>query len=370
MVTPHPLTAPLFACEFSRPAPMRSLPTGRTAAPPLLAITSDPHHIAGPFVVTTLPEAALLHGWPAETRYGARLALAQLPVVSGWLWCIASLATLVLLTWPLLYLPTALAAALHAALAPICTVFRALSMLADEVVVAVAVLLIDAVAVLQCVVLGGAMPEGGLPALLAVGPKALAAAEDARDRSAALRLAYTAAWSPLKEELIFRCGLQRALARVRLPRRAGSNEWRIAASPGARRASRLAAGAAFGLAHLPPLSAVGAPAPTLFAHALPGGVAAYLCATRCFGLLYERRGLPAALGAHAGHNLLMSTMAALDERLVARVAAPAWLRGALIPAAVYGVLGLRWWVRRRSRRQRETSWSFEFKNRCDESRGL
>ena len=50
-----------------------------------VAAVIHPHHIAGPFDVTTLPQAALLHGWPAETRYGARLALAQLPVVSGWL---------------------------------------------------------------------------------------------------------------------------------------------------------------------------------------------------------------------------------------------------------------------------------------------
>ena len=321
--------------------------TCRATSPILLASSSDPHHISNPFDITTLPSAALLHGWPAETRYGARLALAQLPVISGWLWCIASLAAFVMLTWPLLRMPIPLAAALHTALAPACAFLQALSMLADEVAVALAVLLVDAMALLQCVALGGAMPAGGLPTLLAVGPKALAAAEDARDHIGALRLAYTAVWSPLKEELIFRCGLQRALVRMRLPRRADTNGWRVAAPPGARRAARLAAGAAFGLAHLPPLSAVGAPAPALFAHALPGGVAAYLCSTRCFGLLYERRGLPAALGAHAAHNLLMSTMAAADERLVARVAAPALLRGSLIPIAVYGVFGWRWWVRRR-----------------------
>ena len=73
---------------------------------------------------------------------------------------------------------------------------------------------------------------------------------------------------------------------------------------------------------------------------LPKAVAACLSSHLCFGLLFERRGLPAAIGAHAGHNLAV----------VAVQAAPIVLQGSsysrwyapLTWGTIYAVYIWRW----------------------------
>ena len=92
-------------------------------------------------------------------------------------------------------------------------------------------------------------------------------------------------WAPFIEEILFRAGVQRLL---RL----------LLASP---RAARLLASLAFGLAHLPAEAA-------MWPAALPGAIAAAAASHFCFGLCFERRGLPSAVGAHSAHNIAINVL--------------------------------------------------------------
>ena len=118
-------------------------------------------------------------------------------------------------------------------------------------------------------------------------------------------------WAPFIEEILFRAGVQRLL---RL----------LLASP---RLARLLASLAFGLAHLPAEAA-------MWPAALPGAIAAATASHFCFGLCFERRGLPSAVGAHSAHNVAINV---LD-----RCAKPARL---LIGAAIYAAALVAWRAR-------------------------
>ena len=118
-------------------------------------------------------------------------------------------------------------------------------------------------------------------------------------------------WAPLIEEILFRAGVQRLL---RL----------LLASP---RLARLLASLAFGLAHLPAEAA-------MWPAALPGAIAAAAASHFCFGLCFERRGLPSAVGAHSAHNVAINV---LD-----RCAKPARL---FIGAAIYAAALVAWRAR-------------------------
>jgi membrane protease YdiL (CAAX protease family) len=293
--------------------------------------------LTGPFGVPSLPGAASSFGLFSEMAFGAKTAAAQLPLISGWIGSAASMGTAVVVVVPLLKF-TPIAAALHAVLTPIAR-FSGLALgLVDEVGVILVALLTSVGATLAAPLLKVATMLGGSGGgtagpLLAAGPRYLAAFSRELRQNPPLRrglgAVYTVCWIPLKEEFLFRHLLQKKLTLAFDAWRRGSDgakeatatdaakDWRLKADAASRQRGRLIASILFGLAHLPASRAV---APMVVS--LPRAVAAALSAHLCLGLVYERRGLPAALGAHAAHNAMVSSLHAMQGRH------SGWLHGA------------------------------------------
>lgn len=328
----------------------------------------------GPFVSPAFPQAAReALGFkivPAEMAFGTRMAAAQLPLVSGWLGSAASLSTALLVVIPLLKLRP-LAVLLQAGLSPCTWLLTLLLSLIDEAVILLVAAIGSIIATAGSALIGLSQPVD-IASAFEVGPRLIAGFMAALRSSRGLQISLAAfnsfLWSPIKvssrraalplqphnphalqsqEEVVFRLGLQRGLA-LAIEQRKGSSDaasdstrasaipsdWRLRVSELSRRRARLAAAVIFGLSHLP---APGPPATAyLLAIALPRAVSAGLSAYFCLGYLYERRGLPASVGAHIGHNLMVSCLHMMQGRqsgLLHRaglgVVAPA------VPAVIY-----------------------------------
>ena len=333
---------------------MKDASTSEPLAPsPALGPWSKPWQCG--FVVPHV-HAGATPGWSSEAVLGAQIAAGQLPLIGGWPNSVVSLATYLLLVLPLLKCrwPARLVWSL---LLPLVRLVGLASHVADEAAIVVLAALGSLGAALGATLSGifgggGGGGGGGVAEALGTGPKLLLFG--ARELSSSTRLQYGYAalysllWSPLKEEVLFRHGLQRALsigtrrrdeapatdaaAAVAEGSEAGAAGWRAHASPQSRLRARRVASLAFGLAHLP---ASASPAPLVLR--LPLAVSSALSAYFCFGVLYERRGLSAAVGAHAAHNLLTKLLQALQPNGVLGGALDGPLRAlpALIPAAIY-----------------------------------
>ena len=301
------------------------------------------------------------------------MAAAQVPYISGWMGSGASLATALLVVVPMIQWRQ-LAAIFQVLLAP---GIRLLSFglgLVDEITIFLVAAATSILATILAVFTGLASAGSGVPVLDA-GPRLIASVLHTLRLRPGLRLVMALLnsfiWSPVKEEFVFRAGLQRSLAiacerdqqaaRHAAPAASeaaskdgaspASGEWRTETSAAAKQQARLATSICFALVHLP----VPTPRPEaalMFAVALPRAVAAGLSSYFLFGPLYEKRGLPAALGAHGAHNLMASTLHALQGQQ------RGWLHragvGALapvVPAAIYANAVVR--ARRRQLRQRE-----------------
>ena len=145
--------------------------------------------------------------------------------------------------------------------------------------------------------------------------------------------------APLKEELLYRALLQKQLPRLVQKLRSympdAPKPGQRAAADGPRRFARLVASIAFGLAHLPATRK-----PQAWVVELPTAVAAGLSSFFCFGRLYDTRGLPAAVGAHAMHNAIVGAFLLL--RIAdARGVLPIPRMGLLVTVAVYTVTIIR-----------------------------
>ena len=72
-------------------------------------------------------------------------------------------------------------------------------------------------------------------------------------------------------------------------------------------------------------------------------VAAFFASFFCFGLLYERRGFPAAVGAHVAVNVVGQIINEVERRTPLRI--DAWL----VAVPIYLVFARRWWRRSKVR---------------------
>lgn len=339
--------------------------------------------IDGPFEVAALPGAVRAFGWRGEGAYGARLAAAQVTLCSGWVGSVATLGTALLVVIPLLKLPR-LAAFFRALLVPLALLPRGACSLVDELMLFAVAVAVSGLALVQSVLTGSI--AAGPAAFLSAGPKLLLRISAICNADKLLALCVgalaTCVWAPLKEELLFRAGLQRWLERALRPLpppllsrlalgRGGATPppEKVASSSGsdaaaaearaeqdARRAARAVSSFAFALAH------VGADSnPLRWATCLPTAVAAGASSYFCFGLLFEARGLPAAIGAHVAHNTIVSSLLVLrildGQRLTSALVMPRL--GPLVPAALYATAI----VRRRRRRNRSLAGD------ADEGRG-
>ena len=178
-------------------------------------------------------------------------------------------------------------------------------------------------------------------------------------------------WAPLKEELLYRALLQAKLARffqrlvdgrpilpeINMSRGSSarsspppptplapssedsvrSTAVRLVGEP--KRAARLVSSVAFGLAHLP-----STPQPQAWVVELPTAVAAGLSSFFCFGRLFDARGLPAAVGAHAAHNAFVAVLLLLRISEGRQVAGAFFVPrlGLLVPTAIYALAILSW----------------------------
>lgn len=323
--------------------------------------------ISAPFSIVEFPGASAAFGARSEAVHGARVMAAQLPFVSGWVGSAASLAVVLVLVFPLAQFKP-LAYVVYRALTPLALLLRLVTSFVDDV------------ALLACAALGSVgsavlAPLLGLPggggSVFDAGPRLIALVRSAMRVDLRLRALVFAllsfVWTPIKEELLYRHGVQRGVAlaaaaakgrrsRSRAAAAAPSaaapstapSSWRDATDTSDRRLARLVASVAFGLAHLPVSRSV---SPLIFA--LPTAACAGLSSYLCMGALYERRGLPAAVGAHAAHNAGVWALHRLQGR-------GGWLRahGAswvapLIPAAVYANAVVRAGRRRRRRLEEE-----------------
>ena len=255
------------------------------------------------FRVSRLPRAAAYLGWPSEALLGMRCQFAQLALLSGWKGSASSLVGAVALAVPLI-VARPLGNILHALLTPLLSPIVLCLTLLDEAAVLLSAAMLSALSTVVGAIVGGG---AGAQAAMEVGPRAIVAFSALMRRERAVRLAFTALysilWTPLKEEALFRGAVQRALCGRRLE--ADEEQWRRR-----QRRARWVSSLAFGLGHLPAQEAAG---PLLFA--LPLALSATLSSFFCFGMLYERRGLAAAVGAHAAHNLAVSTLHALPRTM-------------------------------------------------------
>lgn len=149
-------------------------------------------------------------------------------------------------------------------------------------------------------------------------------------------------WSVLVHELFFRAGVQRLVGRYFAREQARKEsfnyddgtvvfvqDWRSSADDLPRRRARLASSLSSALAHVP---YSGPGHPELLLAACPGVLAAGFTNHWCFAFLYERRGLAAALGAHAMHNLLVICVHA-SSAAIRRTGSGSRLLGPLLPRA-------------------------------------
>ena len=122
-----------------------------------------------------------------------------------------------------------------------------------------------------------------------------------------------------------------------------SDDWRRATEASVRQRARLVTSVAFGLAHLSVSLSIGK-----LVVGLPRALSAALSSYYCLGLLYERRGLPSAVGAHAAHNMIVSALHALQGHGGYLMRHGLGWATPLVPAAIYANA----LVREGSRRQR------------------
>lgn len=164
--------------------------------------------IGGPLSVATLPGAARAFGWASECVYGARVSVAQLALLSGWPGSAASMATAILMVLPLLQIHP-LAVLLHSLLGPAAAIFGAACALADDVVV-----LLAATAASVCFFVKSAICLAPLHMsdVVAAGPQSVLLLQSRIHASPAATIVCSAlsvcAWTPLKEEILFRYLLQ------------------------------------------------------------------------------------------------------------------------------------------------------------------
>ena len=359
-----------FLCE--RKSNEFPLPSSCDAVDPIKLMTT----LDGPFGVPEFPLAARAIGLPAEMAFGARATLAQLPITSGWMGSCVSLGTAFLLVIPLLYLR--MGGLIQLLLTPVVRVLSFGLVLVDDIALMLLTALISIGATIGAALMGIGGGGSGA-ALLEVGPRLVASISYGLRARPGLRMLVGAflalCWSPLKEELIFRNGLQRgfallfqsradSLAPAEAPAEepdgaiadgaatatasadaAAGADWRSRTSASAKRRARLVSSILFALAHLPSSSDPRRAAALTVA--LPRAVAAGFSSYLCLGLLYERRGLPAAIGAHASHNLIVSSLHRMQgaggwlSRTGLGFAAP------LVPAGIYANA----FVRQRKRSQ-------------------
>ena len=341
----------MIACTTHEPR-LRYQPRRRMAQPYLCdqpsLIPVDPirahYALESPFAIPKLPLATVPRQLVAgEVIFGARVAAAQLPIISGWRGSCASLGTALLIVVPLLKLRY-IAVGFHALLAPAATIPALCLGLVDEAAVVLAALVTSVVGAFATIITGAPILDAG-PRLVVSVSRSLRSSQQARLIFGAF-LAFV--WRPVKEEVIFRAGVQRQLALLFQSKAASATAEASGDDAAAESAvstgeveqggvavghqrARLITSILFAVAHLPTSSRV---IPLVIA--LPVAVASGLSSYYCFGVLYERRGLPSCIGAHAAHNLFVTTLHSLQGRTTGLLyASGLGFVAPIVPAAIY-----------------------------------